>query len=102
MLAVLNGDKVWLSIGGMALQPDHALVGLKRDAYLTMIPLTVVPLKGPGFKVQAAGEEQVEDEPALVIKVTCPDGSDMAISFNKNSGRPVKAAGKVFALMVGR
>jgi hypothetical protein len=63
-----------------------------------LIPVTVVPLKGPGFKVQAAGEEQVEAEPAFVLKVTCPDGSDMAISFNKNSGRPVKAVGKVFAL----
>ena len=62
-----------------------------------MIPLTVVRLKGPGFKVQAAGEEQVEAEPAFVIKVTCPEGSDMAISFDKNSGRPVKVAGKVFA-----
>ena len=48
--------------------------------------------------MEAAGEEQVEAEPALVIKVTCPEGSDMAISFNKNSGRPVKVAGKVFAL----
>jgi hypothetical protein len=98
MLSVLNGDKVWLSVAGMALQPEHALAGMKRSAYLTLIPLTVVPLKGPGFKVQAAGEEQVEAEPAFVIKVTCPDGSDMAISFNKNSGRPVKVAGKIFAL----
>ena len=98
MRSVLNRDKVWLSVGGMALHPDHALAGMKRSAYLALIPVTVVPLKGPGFKVQAAGEEQVEGEPALVIKVTCPDGSDMAISFNKNSGRPVKAAGKVFAL----
>jgi hypothetical protein len=98
MLSVLNRDKVWLSVGGMALKPDHALAGLKRSAYFALIPVTVVPLKCPGFKVQAAGEEQVAGEPALVIKVTCPDGSDIAISFNKNSGRPVKAAGKVFAL----
>jgi hypothetical protein len=98
MLAVLNRDKVWLSVGGMALKPNHALAGLKRSAYLALIPITVVPLKGPGFKVQAAGEEQVAGEPALVTKVTCPDGSEMAISFDKNSGRPVKAVGKVFAL----
>jgi hypothetical protein len=48
--------------------------------------------------MQVADEEQVAGEPALVIKVKCPDGSDMAISFDKNSGRPVKAAEKVFAL----
>ena len=29
MLAVLNHDKVWLSVGGMALRPDHALAGMK-------------------------------------------------------------------------
>jgi hypothetical protein len=33
MLAVLNRDKVWLSVGGIALKPDHALAGLKRSAY---------------------------------------------------------------------
>jgi hypothetical protein len=98
MLTVLNGDKVWLSVGGMAIMPDHALAALKRSAYMNLIPATVVALKAPGFKLLAAGEEQVEGEPAFVIKVTCPDGSDMAISFNKNSGRPVKVAGKVFAL----
>jgi hypothetical protein len=32
MLAVLNRDKVWLSVGGMALRPDHALAGMKRSA----------------------------------------------------------------------
>jgi hypothetical protein len=98
MLAVLNRDKVWLSVGGIAMRPDHALAGMKRSAYLALIPVTVVPLKRPGFKVQAGGEEQVEGEPALVLKVMCPDGTDMAISFNKSSGRPVKVAGKVFAL----
>ncbi len=98
MLSVLNVDKVWLSVGGVALQPAHALAGLKRSAYLTLIPVTVLPLKGPGFKVLSAGEEQVEAEPAFVIKVTCPDGSEMTISFNKNSGRPVKVVAKVFAL----
>jgi hypothetical protein len=96
MLSVLNRDKFWLSVGGMALRPDNALAGMKRNAYLSLIPVSVVPLKGPGFKVQAAGEELVEGEPAVVVRVTCPDGSDMAISFSKKSGLPVKVTGKVF------
>ncbi len=36
--------------------------------------------------------------PAVDLKVTCPDGKDMTISFDKVSGLPVKAVGKVFTL----
>ena len=30
MLSILNGDKVWLSVGGIAMKPEHALAGMKR------------------------------------------------------------------------
>ena len=61
-------------------------------------PGHVHAMKGKAFKVKAAGEELVGGQPAVVLKVTCPDGNDISISFDKASGLPVKAVGKVFAL----
>jgi hypothetical protein len=97
-LAVLNGDKAWHTVGDMNLYPDAAVARMKRTVYLAVIPATLAPLKGEGFKVRAAGEENVGGRPAVDLKVTCPDGKDMTISFDKVSGLPVKAVGKVFTL----
>ena len=59
----------------------------------------LAPVKGPGFKVETAGEEKVGGQAAVVLKVTCPDGNDIKISFDKESGLPVKAVGRVFTLL---
>jgi hypothetical protein len=98
LLAVLNGDRAWHSVGELTLFPNDAVARLKRRAYLTVVPVTLAPLKGPGFKVAAAGEEHVGGRPAAVLKVTGPDGRDLTLSFDKESGLPVKAVGKVFTL----
>jgi hypothetical protein len=98
LLVILNGDKAWHTVGGLALFPNAAVTRLKRTAYLAVIPVTLAPLKGPGFKVAAADEEKVGGRPAVVLKVNGPDGQDMTLSFDKESGLPVKAVGKVFTL----
>ena len=54
-----------------------------------------MPLKGNGFKFEAAGEEKVGDKPAVILKVTGPDGKDFTLSFDKESGLPVKQVAKV-------
>lgn len=58
--------------------------------YLYAIPVTLVALKGKGFKCETAGEEKVGDKPAAVLKVTGPDGKDFKLSFDKETGLPVK------------
>jgi hypothetical protein len=58
-----------------------------------------MPLNGPGFKFEAGGEEKVGGQPAVVLKFTFPDGKDMTISFDKQTGLPVKAVGKVLTLL---
>ena len=42
-----------------------------------------------------AGEEKVGDKPAVVLKVTEPDGKDFTLSFDKESSVPVKQVAKV-------
>jgi len=98
MLAVLNGDKALQVFGHMPLQPDDAVARLKSSLYLAIIPVTITPLTEQRLKVRADGEEKVGGRPAVVLKVTCPDGKDFTISFDKESGLPVKAVGKIFTL----
>jgi hypothetical protein len=95
-VTVLNGDKGWRDINGnkMALEGDD-LANTKRMAYLQAAVLTILPLKGKGFKVKAGGEEKVNDKPALVLKVTGPDGKDFTLYFDKESGLPVRQVAKV-------
>jgi hypothetical protein len=98
MLTILNGDRALQVFGRMPLQPDDAVARLKSSLYLTLIPVTLTPLTEQRFKVSAAGAEKVGDRLAVVLKVTCPDGKDFTISFDKESGLPVKAVGTIFTL----
>src|SRR5262249_41324209 len=77
-----------------ALEGDQ-LANEKRLAYLQAAATTPLVLKGKGFKVKAGGEEKVNDKPALVVKVTGPDGKDFTLAFDKESGLPVRMIAKV-------
>jgi hypothetical protein len=95
-VTVLNGDKGWRKFGEDPMDMDaDAITNEKRTLYLQLVPTTLVPLKGKGFKVEAAGEEKVGDKPAVVLKVTGPDGKDFKLSLDKETGLPVKLVAKV-------
>jgi hypothetical protein len=91
--SVLNGDKAWLDWGDGPKPTQHA-PGLKRSLYLAMIPVTLAPLKDPRFKIKVDGDEKVGNRPTAVLNVTCPDGETIKVSFDKESGLPLKAVGK--------
>jgi len=101
-VTVLAGDKGWRKFGdmGMAMDAD-ALANQKRAVYLTVVPITVVPLKGKDFKVEKAGEEKVGDKPAVGVKVSPMDGKDFTLFFDKESGLPAKLVAKVAGFMGG-
>jgi hypothetical protein len=97
-VTVVNGKKGWRKIAGMDMEMDEkALANEKRSIYLQVSPITILPLKGKGFKVESAGEEKVGGKAAVVLKVTGPDGKDFKISFDKESGLPVKLVARVAA-----
>ena len=97
MTVVLAGDKGWRKFGDNSTELEGDGLGHeKRRVYLQVIPITLVGLNGKGFKYEAGGEEKVGDKSAAILKVTGPDGKDFTISFDKESGLPVKVAGKVF------
>jgi hypothetical protein len=92
-ISVLNGDNAWLDCGHGPKPTRHA-PGLKRSLYLAMIPVTLAPLRDQRFKIESGRDEKVGDRPAAVLNVTCPDGETIKVSFDKESGLPLKAAGK--------
>jgi hypothetical protein len=88
---VLNGDKAWRKFGDNAMELDAgAITNEKRTVYLQVIPGTILPLRTKAFKVETAGEETVAGKPAVVLKVTGPEGKEFKLSFDKESGLPAK------------
>jgi hypothetical protein len=98
---VLAKDKGWQrnSYNGTRELNENELAMTKQDVYHEAVPLTLLPLKGKGFKVKAAGERKVGDKPAVGLKITCPDGKDFTLFFDKASGLPVLLTAKVAAFV---
>jgi hypothetical protein len=95
-VAVVNGTKGWRKFGDNNMEmSDDELANEKRNVYLMVTPMAILPLKGKGFKVESAGEEKVGDKPAAVLKVTGPDSKDFKLYFDKDSGLPVKLVAQV-------
>ena len=95
-VSVLAGDKGWRKINENLTELEgDALVNEKRRVYMDIIPITLVALKGKGFKYQAGGEEKVGDKPAVILKVTGPEGKEFSLFFDKESGVPVKLVATV-------
>ncbi len=95
-VVVVSGDKAWRKFGDDVRELEgDMLANEKRTVYLHVIPITLVPVHGKGFKVEAAGDEKVGDKPAAILKITGPDGKDFTLSFDKESGLPVKQVARV-------
>jgi hypothetical protein len=96
-VTILNGNQGWRKFGDMdpMEMDDDAVANEKRTVYLQLVPATLVPLKGKGFKIDLAGEEKVGDKSATVVKATGPDGKDFKLYFDKESGLPVKLVATV-------
>jgi hypothetical protein len=97
-VVVVDGAKGWRKFGDNANELEgDGLANEKRAIYLNVVPITLVALNGNGFKFEAAGEEKVADKPAVVLKVTGPDGKDFKLYLDKESGLPVKLVAKVLS-----
>jgi len=96
---VVAGDKGWRTFPESTEMDAAGVANEKRTLYLQVLSMTLVPLKGNDYKLEAAKEEQVDGKPAVRIKVTGPDRKDFVIFFDKESGLPVKTAGKVLNFM---
>jgi len=95
-VTVVNGTKGWRKFNDNVRAMDrNALANEKRSMYLQVIPVTLVPLRGKGFKVESADDEKVDGKAAHVLKVTGPDKKDFKLYFDKKSSLLVKMVAKV-------
>jgi hypothetical protein len=99
-VTVLKHDKGWRKFGDQVIEMDgKQLANEKRSIYLTIVPITLVPLKNKKFGIGSASEEKVGDKPAVAIQATGPDGKDFTIYFDKGSGLPIKVVAKVIGFV---
>jgi RNA polymerase sigma factor (sigma-70 family) len=90
-VTVLNADKGWRKSGDDLTKLDgDRLANQKRNLYLLVVPVTLVPLKEKAFQIKPAGEVKVDDKPAIGLNVTGPDGKDFNLFFDKKSSLLVK------------
>ena len=95
-VTIVNGNKGWRKFGDDLQDLEgEMLAGARHSAYLMVVPMTILPLKGKDFKVEAAPEEKVGDKPAAVVKGTGPDGKTFTLYFDKETGLPVKLTATV-------
>ena len=93
-VTVLEGAKGWKKEQGEVKKLDgDALTDEKRSAYLDVVPVLIVPLKGDGFKLDSASDEKIGDKAVAVVRVIGPEGKDFTLYFDKESGLPVKMKG---------
>lgn len=95
-VTVLDGNKGWRDFRDQvdALSGEQ-LTNTKRIAYIDIVPVTLVALKGPGFKLESAPDENAAGKPASVLKVTGPDNKTFKLYFDKETGLPARMVGDV-------
>ncbi|MGQ0634868.1 MAG: hypothetical protein ACT4QC_09680 [Planctomycetaceae bacterium] len=86
-VTVVNGDKGWRSFGGATAELDSpGLTNERRNLYLQVVSITLLPLKSSGFTIKSAGEGKVGDKPVMVVKATGPDTKEFKLYFDKATG----------------
>jgi hypothetical protein len=98
MTIVLNGDKGWITEGGIAREMSKEQVaeqkeGLHASSVGTLLPL----LKDKAYALTALGATEVEKQPAVGVKVAHKDHRDVALFFAKDTGLLIKAEYRVKA-----
>jgi hypothetical protein len=95
-VTVVNGDRGWRKFGDNKMEFDvSAVTNEKRTVYLQVIPVTILPLKGQGFKIESAGDDTAGGKMLTVVKVIAADGKDFTIAFDKATGLPSRLVAKV-------
>jgi hypothetical protein len=101
-VSVLADDKGWRKFGDLQGPMDKdELADARRNLYLQVIPMTLVPLKDKSFELELAEEAKVEGKSTIGLKITGPDGKDFLLYFDKENGLPVKQVARVAGFMGG-
>ena len=93
---VLNGNKYWRKVNDTRTEFDErAVANMKRFESWHLSPPRLLPLTDPGVKLAPGGEQTVNGEPAVGIKVTGLEGKELTLYFARQSGLPVMLVAKI-------
>jgi hypothetical protein len=93
---LVAGDKGSREFGGDKTVLDQTALGNeKRNAYLSLLPITLLPLKGKEYRLELLAGEKIDDKPAVGLKVTPPDGRPFRLYFDPENGLPMKLSARV-------
>jgi hypothetical protein len=96
LLLVINGDKAWLSAGGRVNDLKGKELAPIRDAAYGMRLVHLLPaLKAKDVKLAHLGELKVGDRATVGLSITRKGRPDVNLFFDKESGKPRKAAFRI-------
>jgi hypothetical protein len=90
VINVLAGDKGWNKVGDMLMDLDKDQIAEAREQAYAGWLATLVPLLDKGIKLSTIGESEIENKPAMGVKVKSEGHRDVDLYFDKASGLLVK------------
>lgn len=94
--AITDGKNAWEKMGDMVREMEKKkFAAFQHNMYTTRLT-QLLPLKEKGFTLTAAGEDKVNDKPALAVKVSHKDHPDVTLYFDKATNRLVKTSTKIW------
>ncbi len=96
LVYVLNGDKLFLTVDGRALQTDPAQLaeirsGLELERAKRLLPL----LEDKGYQLAVLEEIKVNERPAVGVRITGRGRKEMRLHFDKEYGLLVRAENRI-------
>jgi HEAT repeat protein len=104
-ILVLQGDKGWISMGGIVRDIDEEMMTrLKRARHADRVAGLVALLrdKEKRYSLTPLGESEVNSKPAVGVRVAAPGQADVNLYFDRASGLLVKTAQRVPDARTGR
>jgi hypothetical protein len=93
---VLNGNKGWRKVNDTKTEFDErAVAKMKRFESWHLSPPRLLPLKDQGVRIAPGGEQRVNRGPAVGIKATGLDSTDLTLYLDRQSGLPVMLVAKI-------
>jgi len=90
LVSVLNGDRGWIECNGDTQEvKKDKLATMQEDAYSAWVA-SLLPLKDKAFALTTAGEADIDNRPALGVKVSRKGHQDVKLFFDKETGLLVK------------
>ncbi len=91
VVTVMNGDKITLNANGMDVDLPDVMKDDLKDAVWLLRFGTIAGLKSKELQLSPLGESQVNNKPAIGVKVSAKGHKDVNLFFDKESGLLAKS-----------